>query len=125
MKFGLTEHVIDKLLQVFSSVAQVEEAILYGSRAKGNFRNGSDIDLVLKGKNLDLQVMNKLSEQLDDLLLPYTLDVSVYKQITDPDLLDHIRRVGVLFYKKKLKDPSRQGLNPLPNNAPFQGFSDH
>jgi hypothetical protein len=48
--------------------------------------------------------MNKLSEQLDDLLLPYTLDVSVYKQITDSDLLDHISRVGVLFYQRKMKD---------------------
>ena len=104
MKFGLKEHIIDKIQQVFSSVSQVEEAILYGSRAKGNFRNGSDIDLVLKGKGLDLRVMNQLSEQLDDLLLPYMLDLSVYKQISDPDLLDHIRRVGVIFYQKKLKD---------------------
>ncbi len=104
MKFGLKEHIIDKIQQVFSSVSQVEEAILYGSRAKGNFRNGSDIDLVLKGKGLDLRVMNQLSEQLDDLLLPYMLDISVYRQISDPDLLDHIRRVGVIFYQKKLED---------------------
>lgn len=104
MKFGLKDNVIDRILQVFSSFSQVEEAILYGSRAKGNFRNGSDIDLVLKGKELDLRVMNQLSEKLDDLLLPYTLDVSIYRQITDPDLLDHISRVGVIFYQKNLKD---------------------
>ena len=104
MKFGLKEHIIDKIQQVFSSVSQVEEAILYGSRAKGNFRSGSDIDLVLKGKGLDLRMMNRLSEKLDDLLLPYMLDISVYKQISDPDLLDYIRRVGVIFYQKKLKD---------------------
>lgn len=104
MRFGLKEKDIEKIHQVFSSVSQVEEAILYGSRAKGNFRNGSDIDIVLKGKELDLRLMNQLSVKLDDLLLPYMLDLSVYKQISDPDLLDHIRRVGVIFYQKKLKD---------------------
>jgi len=100
MRFGLKEKDIGKILRVFSSVPQVDEAILYGSRAKGNFRNGSDIDLVLKGKDLDLRLMNQISEKLDDLLLPYMLDVSVYTQISDPDLLEHIKRIGVVFYQK-------------------------
>ena len=103
MKFGLKENVIEKIQQVFSSTAQLEEAILYGSRAKGNFKKGSDIDIVLKGNGLDLKVMNQISGKLDDLLLPYMFDVSVNKQISDPDLLDHIRRVGVIFYQKQVK----------------------
>jgi len=90
----------------------VEEAILYGSRAKENFRNGSDIDLVLKGKGLDLRVMNQLSEKLDDLLLPYMLDISVYRQISDPDLLEHIRRVGVIFYQKREEEQERASVSP-------------
>ena len=103
MKFGLKENVIEKIQQVFSSTAQVEEVILYGSRAKGNFRKGSDIDIVVKGKGLTLQVMNQISTGLDDLLLPYMFDVSVYSKISDPNLLDHIRRVGVIFYRKQVK----------------------
>lgn len=110
MKYGLKESVIEKIHQVFSSIAQVEEAILYGSRAKGNFRNGSDIDIVLKGKGLNLQVMNQIGSKLDDLLLPYMLDVSVYNQISDPDLLDHIRRVGIIFYQKKLMDQEQAAV---------------
>jgi len=78
----------------------VEEAILYGSRAKGNERPGSDIDLTLNGPNLNLQVINRISRELDDLLLPYTIDLSVFRQISNSDLLDHIERVGQVFYRK-------------------------
>ena len=109
MKFGLKENVIERISHVFSTAEQVEEAILYGSRAKGNFKNGSDIDIVLKGKGLTLQVMNQIGTGLDDLLLPYMFDVSVYSRISDPDLLDHIRRVGVIFYQKKKEDQKKVG----------------
>ena len=78
----------------------MEEAILYGSRAKGNERPGSDIDLTLNGPNLNLQVINRISRELDDLLLPYTIDLSVFRQISNSDLLDHIERVGQVFYRK-------------------------
>ncbi len=57
----------------------LEEAILYGSRAKDTYKPGSDIDLTLKGQELDISVMNKISIKLDDLLLPYTFDLSIYK----------------------------------------------
>ncbi len=107
MKFGLKENVIEQIHQVFSTAEQVEEAILYGSRAKGNFKNGSDIDIVLKGRGLTLQVMNQIGTRLDDLLLPYMFDVSVHSRISDPDLLDHIRRIGVIFYQKKKEDQKK------------------
>lgn len=75
-KFGLPKKTINSLNQVFSKFPKVEQVILYGSRAKGNYRDGSDIDLTLKGNNLSL----------DDLL-----------KIENPDFLEHIERVGVLF----------------------------
>ncbi|MDH5298814.1 MAG: nucleotidyltransferase domain-containing protein [Desulfobulbaceae bacterium] len=86
--------------RVFAAHPEVEEAILYGSRAKGNERPGSDIDLTLNGPNLNLQVINRISRELDDLLLPYTIDLSVFRQISNSDLLDHIERVGQVFYRK-------------------------
>lgn len=46
--------------------------------------------------------MNQVSLQLDDLLLPYTFDQSVFEHIKDPDLLNHIDRVGTSFYKKAI-----------------------
>jgi len=100
MKYGLDDLTVIKIQAVFAFFPQVEKAILYGSRAKGNYRPGSDIDLTLKGENLTLSVMNQISLVLDDLLLPYTFDLSVYTHIKDSDLLEHIGRVGVEFYSK-------------------------
>jgi len=74
---------------------------LYGSRAKGNYKPGSVIDLTLKGYGLDLKLINKISIALDDLLLPYTFDLSIYDSIDAPALIEHIRRVGIVFYKPK------------------------
>ncbi len=100
MMFGLTDQVIKRIAQVFDDFAEVEEALLYGSRAQGNYRPGSDIDLTLSGESLDLTLLNQITLRLDDLLLPYTFDISIYQHIKDKDLLDHIARVGVCFYKR-------------------------
>ncbi len=99
MKFGLKEEIIEQINGVFSKYRQIEKVIIYGSRAKGNYRNGSDIDLTLKGSDLNLSVICQISLELDDLLLPYTFDLSVYKQISNPDLISHIERVGIVFYE--------------------------
>jgi predicted nucleotidyltransferase len=78
----------------------VQKATLYGSRAKGNYRNGSDIDLTLYGNGLSLNLIYKILSDLDDLLLPYTIDLSIFDEIRDADVIAHIRRVGVTFYEK-------------------------
>ncbi|OGC22228.1 hypothetical protein A2291_01385 [candidate division WOR-1 bacterium RIFOXYB2_FULL_42_35] len=101
MKFGLKEETIKKITTIFAKHSQVEEVIIYGSRAKGNFKNGSDIDLTLKGPNLNLTMINKISSEIDDLLLPYSFDISIFEQIDSQDLIDHIKRRGVVFYSLK------------------------
>ncbi len=98
MEYGLEPDVIEKIRGVFKTFPGVETAILYGSRAKGNFRNGSDIDLTLTGADINLFLLGKISIALDDLLLPYIFDLSVFNQIENPDLLEHIKRVGIIFY---------------------------
>jgi len=101
LRFGLKEAVIEKLCGVFAKYPQVSKAVLYGSRAKGNYKNGSDIDLTLHGgADLTLNILYKILDEIDDLLLPYTIDLSIYRTLTDPDFLDHIQRVGVTFYDK-------------------------
>ncbi|MBI1865947.1 MAG: nucleotidyltransferase domain-containing protein [Nitrospirae bacterium] len=101
MKYGLPDTAIQKISAVLSRCPQVDEAILYGSRAKGSYKNGSDIDLALRGgADLTLQVVYGIIEELDDLLLPYTIDLAILGDIEDPDVMDHIRRVGITFYKK-------------------------
>jgi len=100
MKYGLKDEVVRRIIKVFESFPEVEEAILYGSRAKGNFKPASDIDLTLKGDNLTHSLLNKIRLALDDLLLPFTFDVSIYRTIQNKDLVDHIERVGIVFYAK-------------------------
>jgi predicted nucleotidyltransferase len=103
MLYGLKNQVIEKINQIFARYRQVEKVILYGSRAKGNNKKGSDIDLTLIGENLNLKLLNKISLDLDDLLLPYKIDLSIYDQISNSDLIDHILRVKKIFYKKQSK----------------------
>lgn len=99
-RFGLTEETLQKITGTLSKFPEIDEAIIYGSRAKGNFRPGSDIDLTLKGSQLDLTKLLRIDTALDDLLLPYKFDLSVYEKITDTPFLEHIARVGQSFYKK-------------------------
>jgi uncharacterized protein len=100
MSHGLSKNTIDRICGVLARFKEVDEVVLYGSRAKGNFRKGSDVDLTLKGEGLDLKLLNKISLDFDDLLLPYTFDISIFRQIKNQDLLDHIERVGVVFYRR-------------------------
>jgi predicted nucleotidyltransferase len=98
MPYGLSSQTIQAIQDVLAKFPQVEKAILYGSRAKGNYRTGSDIDLTLSGKDLNTALLLRIETELDDLLLPYTIDLSLFRHIENPDLLAHIDRVGVNFY---------------------------
>jgi predicted nucleotidyltransferase len=101
MKYGLNNTVIHRICAVLANYPQVERAILYGSRAKGDYKTGSDIDLTLDGgADLSLSVQFRIMDDLDDLLLPYTIDLSIYTQISDPDVREHIQRVGITFYTR-------------------------
>jgi uncharacterized protein len=97
---GLKIEIIEELKQIFSSNTNIESVILFGSRAKGNFKNGSDIDLALKGNNLLLKDIYSLQNKIDELNLPYTFDIQIYKNIKEPALKSHIDCVGIVIYTK-------------------------
>ncbi|MNG09910.1 Nucleotidyltransferase domain protein [compost metagenome] len=97
---GLPEDAIQSIRQVLSQFPAVEQAILYGSRAKGTYRPGSDIDLTLKGGLLTYQNLLDIELALDDLLLPWKIDLSLHPQIDNPALLEHIARVGKTLYAR-------------------------
>ncbi len=101
MKFGLPPLTIVRIRGVLARFPSVEKATLYGSRAKGNFKPGSDIDLTLSGTSLTPGLRAEIASALDDLLLPYTIDLSLFSDISHPPLRDHIQRVGVTFYKRE------------------------
>ena len=98
LHFGLKKTTIDQINSVFSSYPEIETALLYGSRAMGNYRNGSDIDITLLGDALTYHQLNRIETQLDELLLPYTIDLSLFKLIDNPNLIRHINQVGKVFY---------------------------
>lgn len=99
-RFGLKETTIDRINTVFSKYPDIEQAVLYGSRAKGNYRNGSDIDLTLIGDALSHAQLTRIETQIDDLMLPYSVDLSLFKHIDNANLIDHIQRVGIVFYSR-------------------------
>ena len=99
--YGLPLTAVSRIQSVFTRYPQISQVILYGSRAKGNFRPGSDIDLTVKGKGLTYDDLNRLELDLDDLLLPYKIDLSLYNMLDHAGLLAHIERVGKLFYDQK------------------------
>jgi predicted nucleotidyltransferase len=101
MKYGLKQETIDAINGVFASYPQVKEVILYGSRAKDNYHNGSDIDLTMVGDELNLNTQYRIENVLDDILLPYKIDLSIRNHIENPELLDYIQRVGLIFYKSE------------------------
>ncbi|MCY1276480.1 polymerase beta, Nucleotidyltransferase [compost metagenome] len=98
LRFGLPAQAIEKLNGVFERWPQIQRVLLYGSRAKGNYRPGSDIDLSIEGENLSLSQLMAIENQIDELLLPWMVDLSLKHRIDNPALLDHIQRLGVPFY---------------------------
>lgn len=96
-RFGLSQEVIEKIKSVIKKHPHVQRCIVYGSRAKGNFKPGSGIDLTLEAPNMNLSDLLKLESEIDDLLLPYKVDLSLKHQIDNHQLLEHIERVGQEF----------------------------
>ena len=97
---GLPESAIARINSVFAEVPEIEQVILYGSRAKETFRTGPDSDLVTQGEAVDHSCLLRIEREQDDLLLPYTIDLSLLHLIDNQELLDHIKRVGVIFYER-------------------------
>ncbi len=96
---GLSADVVAKLKEDFGRYSEIKKVVLYGSRAMQNYKLGSDIDLTIFSDSLSLTQLLKIETEIDDLLLPYKVDLSLYSQIDNPGLIDHINRVGVEFYK--------------------------
>lgn len=99
MKFGLSDTVIQELQDVFRRHANIKKVLIFGSRSKGNYRTGSDIDLALIGNDLDYQQLLDISTEIDDLELLYSIDLINYHAKVGTPIGDHIDRVGQVFYE--------------------------
>lgn len=100
---GLSLATLEKLNSVFARHDAIDSVVIYGSRAKGNYRAGSDIDLTIKGSEISFAEFMQIEDQIDDLMLPYTVDLSQYRLLENTDLIAHIDRVGRVIYTRLRK----------------------
>ncbi len=98
---GLPAETVKQISSVLAHFPAVEKAVLFGSRAKGTHKPGSDIDLSLMGEALDWRTVGKIYDALDDLLLPYRFSLILFDRNTDPDVAAHIARVGVPLFQRE------------------------
>jgi len=105
--YGLPDKTINLINGVFKKYSGIDKVIIYGSRARGDYRNGSDIDLTILG---DVSYKDKIciAGQIYDLPIPYSCDLSVLKNIKNENLVERIERVGKLFYEKNINIKKRK-----------------
>lgn len=100
-RFGISEKSFELLLESLAKYPEVEEVIIFGSRAKGNFKKGSDIDLAIKGAQCSARLALTLQSYLnEELPIPYMVDVLDYNSLNHQELKEHIDRVGVKLYQQ-------------------------
>lgn len=119
--FGITKKSYKLLLDLFLNHPQIEQVILYGSRAKGTFKKGSDIDLAIKGKDCTAEIATRVKTTINDVLpIPYKVDVVDYESLMFMELKQKIDEAGVVFYERvtliqvhqdNLADKSTDNLN--------------
>lgn len=100
-KFGLLDTDLESIIRILRNQSKVESASIFGSRAKGNFKNGSDVDIALKGEKLDFDTVSQISYLLnEETNMPYKFDVLNYHTIKEPELIKHIDRAGIEFFRR-------------------------
>ena len=99
MKFGLSDTVIKELQDVFRRHTNIRKVLIFGSRSKGNYRVGSDIDLAVIGNGIDYNQLLSILCEIDDLELLYSVDLLDYQKKKGTPIGDHIDRVGQVFYE--------------------------
>lgn len=103
MNIGISPSDLEEIRAVFEKTAAVEEVLVFGSRAKGDFKPGSDLDLAVKGKAFDFNQFLKLLVKLDEPGFLYKIDLVNYNTIESRELIEHIARVGIKLYSRAPK----------------------
>ena len=106
--FGLRKEVIEQILTILSNDPWIERAVIFGSRAKGNHKKYSDIDLCLFGA-IDVWKAEEVRMELEELDVIYTFDVVAFETINNVPLKEHIQTVGIEIYSCCSEMPSEHG----------------
>lgn len=100
MNFGLTENQLHTIQSVFEKYPIVDEVFIYGSRAKGNFSERSDVDLAVVTSESDRFTLSKIQIDFYESDIPFLFDIQDFKRLKNQDLIEHIQRIGKRIYKK-------------------------
>jgi len=101
MMYGIPEKSFQLILSAINRLAEIESAAIYGSRAMGNYKNGSDIDLVVYGRDINQQVILKLKTELEHKLpIPYFFDITHYETLENPGLKEHIDQYAKEIFRR-------------------------
>lgn len=100
MRYGLEEQEWSAVFATFARFNHIEKAILYGSRAKGTQKPFSDVDITLVGQALTYDELIQVKGLIDDLLLPYEFDISLFSTLQNQALKEHILRRGICVYER-------------------------
>ena len=101
MNHGLSQRSVDTLCGIFRKYTALKKVVLYGSRAMGNYKNGSDIDITLDvDDDFTDRDLLRICGELDESSIPYFVDCSIFSKIGNNDLKDHIVRVGKVLYER-------------------------
>jgi len=98
--YGLQKTDINNVVAILQANKKIKKIVLFGSRAKGNFNKGSDVDIALIGDNLVLNDIFDLSLKIDNLFLPYKFDLIIFDRIKEKALVEHINRVGIILFQR-------------------------
>ncbi|CAI8832496.1 nucleotidyltransferase domain-containing protein [Methylocaldum szegediense] len=104
IQWGLSAATLATIRAILAHEAKVEKAILFGSRAKGTYRRGSDIDLALVGRDLDIDVLGRLGRAFEESSIPYQVDLCWLAAVDHRGLREHIERVGQVLYERATHD---------------------
>lgn len=98
--YGLSDRSYRELMDILRSVPEIDEAVIYGSRARGDYWAASDIDLSLKGQSLTRRSLRQLNDKLYESHIPYFFDTHIYSEIKDPRFKANVDRDGKVLYRR-------------------------
>ncbi len=104
MRFGLDDKYLDELTAILRSIPEIEEAVIYGSRARGDYRRASDINLSLRGPRLEDRHVVRLKTLLYESRIPYFVDVNIFHRLRNPQFIANIERDGIVCYRRETQD---------------------
>lgn len=99
--YGLSDSVIADICRVFRKHTNIEKVLIFGSRAKGNYSEGSDIDLAVIGNDISFNQLMDINVQMEDLGMLYKVDVVDYNKNINTPIAEHIMRTGLTFYSRE------------------------